>query len=244
MKAKAILIIFYFLFTNYFKSQMNYSIGLSLGLGANIYSNQNNSDKNHFSFKNGISNYVGVKILKNLDEENKLFVDITYSRKKIELEYNLNESEIPFDNKEIVGQKYSSLSLFLGYRRLINFNNLSTYVEASVGADYNDNSISSNKGNGETNNEIAEPIYFENYSNTNLGEKSYTISSNIGFGIILGYRNQFDIGILMNIPFQKIQSKESNFKYIWKYQNKEYIHNIDYIGKIYYPSLKFTYYFF
>ena len=245
MKIKIIAIIFFSMFSNSFKAQRNYSLGLSTGSGLNIYKNQGTTDSNHFSFKNSVSLFVGARILKNLDEKNNLFVDILYERKKIELEYSLNEPEIPFENQEIAGQKYSCLSFFFGYRRqIIDFNSFSTYVEAGVGSDYNVNTISSNRGNGGTTDDISEPIYYENISNTNLGEKSFTISTNLGFGFNFGHRNQFDAGLLLNIPFQKIQSKNSEYQYLWKYQGKEYIHKIEYIGKVYYPSLKLTYYFF
>jgi hypothetical protein len=233
-----------FLFSNFFYSQSNYSFGVFFGSGLNIYKNRNETDKKHFNFKNSFSAYLGARLLKQLDEENNLFADLTYTRKKIELEYVLNESDIPFSNKDITGQKYDCISLFFGYKKIIYINEFSAYLEASIGADYNNNVMVSNKGNGETQEEINEPVYYENRVNTHLGEKSITISSNFGFGFNFGGRSQYEIGFLFNLPLQKIQTKSSSYEYIWNYKKKEYFHQIDYIGSIYYPSIKLSYYFF
>ncbi|MCU7615710.1 hypothetical protein NZ698_00750 [Chryseobacterium sp. PBS4-4] len=232
------------LFSEKYYSQSDYSLGVTVGSGMNIYRNNLSSDKSQFSTNKPISFYFGAKLVKNLDEENKLFADLLVTRKKIEYEYNLNEPEIPFTNKEIFGQKYDCISLFVGYRRLFPFNENFIYIEGSVGADYNNNVMIYNRGNGQSQDGLTETIYYESSYNTNIGEKSYTISSNIGFGLNFGLRNQFDLGISINVPFQKIQTKESNFQYLWTYKNKEYLHQLKYIGTIYYPSLRLTYYVF
>lgn len=238
------LLLSLFLFTGNFYAQSSYSLGLTVGSGANIYRNSRSTDKSHFKPNIPLSLYLGARLSKNLDEENKLFADLLYTRKKIEYQYNINEPEIPFTNKETVGQKYDCISLYVGYRRLFSVNTGSVYIEASVGADYNNNVMSYNEGNGEAQEGIKETIYFENFYNTNLGEKSYTISTNIGFGLNFGTRNQYDLGLSINIPIQKIQSKESHYQYTWNYSGKSYVHQLNYLGTIYYPSLRFTYYFF
>lgn len=238
-----IILLFLLLSENYY-SQSDYSLGITFGSGMNIYKNTLPTDKNHFSSNKPLSFYFGAKLLKNLDEENKLFTDLLITRKKIEYKYNLNEYEIPFNNKEIVGQKYDCISLFVGYRRLFPLHEKLLYIEASIGADYNNNVMSYNEGNGESLNELNETVYFENSYNTNLGEKSYTISSNMGFGLNFGMRNQYDIGLNINFPIQKIQSKESNYQYIWNYKNKNYVHQLNYFGNIYYPNIRLTYYVF
>ncbi|WP_267267113.1 hypothetical protein [Chryseobacterium formosus] len=184
----------------------------------------------------------GVRLSKNLDEENKLYTELFITRKKIEFDYRLNEAEIPFNNKEKFGQKYDCISLFVGYRRLFFLNENAIYVEGSVGADYNNNVMSYNEGNGESQEALNSVLNFENFYDTNLGEKSYTISSNIGIGLNFGSRNQFDMGLSMNLPFQKIQTKESNYQYLWNYKNKNYLHQLKYVGTIYYPSIRLTYY--
>lgn len=239
-----ILILFSFLSSGNFYAQSNYSLGFIFGSGANMYKNSLPTDKSHFKSNKPMSLYIGARLLKNLDEENKLFADLLYTRKKIEYEYNINEPEIPFTNKETVGQKYDCISLFVGYRRLFPMNESLIYIEASIGADYNNNVMSYNEGNGEAQEGIKETIYFENFYNTNLGETTYTISMNIGFGLNFGSRNQYDIGLSMNIPTQKIQSKESNYQYSWNYMNKNYIHQLLYFGNVYYPSIRFAYYIF
>ncbi|MDQ1098331.1 MULTISPECIES: hypothetical protein [Chryseobacterium] len=238
------LFLFLLLFTGNFNAQSSYSLGLTVGPGVNIYKNSLSTDKNHFKPNSPFSLSLGAKLVKNLDEENKLFADLLYTRKKIEYEYNINEPEIPFINKEKVGQKYDCISLYVGYRRLFPMNTSLVYIEASIGADYNNNVMSYNEGNGEAQEGIRETIYFENFYNTNLGEKSYTISTNIGFGLNFGTRSQYDIGLSLNIPIQKIQSQESHYQYTWNYSNKNYVHQLSYLGNIYYPNLRLTYYFF
>ena len=240
---KTAIITFFFLAGSYY-SQSDYSLGVTVGSGMNFYRNDIPTDKGRFSPNKPISFYFGAKLVKNLDERNKLFADLLVTRKKIEYEYNLNEPEIPFSNKEIFGQKYDCISLFVGYRRLFPWREHFIYVEGSVGADYNNTVMSYNKGNGESKDGLTETIYYESCYKTNLGEKSYTISSNIGFGLNFGWRNQFDLGISMNIPFQKIQTTESNYQNTWNYKNKYYTHQLKYIGNIFYPSLKLTYYVF
>lgn len=237
-------ILVFFFFSEIYYSQSNYSLGITFGSGLNIYKNNLSTNENHFSSNKPLSFYLGLRLSKNLDEENKLFSELLFTRKKIEYEYNINEPEIPFTNKEVVGQKYDCISLFVGYRRLFHMNEKLIYIEASIGADYNNNVMSYNEGNGESQNGLNDAVYFENFYNTNLGEKSYTISTNIGFGLNFGLRNQYDIGLSLNFPIQKIQAKESNYQYIWNYKNKSYVHELNYIGNIYYPSIRFTYYVF
>lgn len=232
------------LFSEKYYSQSDYSLGITVGSGINIYKSNLSSDKSQFSPNKPISFYFGAKLAKNSDDENKLFADLLITRKKIEYEYNLNEPEIPFSNKEIFGQKYDCISLFVGYRRLFTLNENYIYIEGSVGADYNNNVMSYNEGNGESQDGLSETVYYENSYNTNLGEKSYTISSNIGFGLNFGQKNQYDLGISINIPIQKIQTKESDYVYTWNYKNKDYFHQLKYFGNIYYPSLRLTYYLF
>lgn len=232
------------LFSEKYYSQSDYSLGITAGSGINIYKSNLSSDKSQFSPNKPISFYFGAKLAKNLDDENKLFADLLITRKKIEYEYNLNEPEIPFSNKEIFGQKYDCISLFVGYRRLFTLNENYIYIEGSVGADYNNNVMSYNEGNGESQDGLSETVYYENSYNTNLGEKSYTISSNIGFGLNFGQKNPYDLGISINIPIQKIQTKESDYVYTWNYKNKDYVHQLKYFGNTYYPSLRLTYYLF
>lgn len=225
-------------------SQSDYSLGVTLGSGVNIYRNTLSADKGHFGSHKPMSLSLAVRLSKNLDEENRLFTDLQLTRKKIEYEYLLNEPEIPFSNKETFGQKYDCLSLFVGYRRLFPVKESMLYVEGSIGADYNNNVMSYNEGSGESQDDLVGTVYFENIYNTNLGEKTYTISANIGLGFNFGHRNQYDIGISINIPVQKIQSKESSYQYLWNYRNKNYIHHLNYLGNIYYPGIRLTYYLF
>lgn len=240
---KAAVMCLFFISETYY-CQSDYSLGITFGSGINFFQNEILIDKNHFSTSKPLSTYFGAKLIKNLDEENKLFADFLVTRKKIHYKYDLNEPDIPFINKENFGQKYDCISFFVGYRKLFPMNEQYLYFEASVGADYNNNVMSYNGGNGESQSGLSETVYFENFYYSNLGEKSYTISSNIGFGLNFGERNQYDVGISMNIPIQKIQTKESNYQYTWNYRTKEYVHQLKYIGHIYYPSLRFTYYVF
>jgi len=223
-------------------SQTDYSLAITFGYGINFFENQNTIDKNHFRTNKPLSPYFGARLLKNLDEENKLFADFLITRKKIQYRYDLSEPDIPFINKENFGQKYDCISFFVGYRKLFPMNEKSLYFEASVGADYNNSVVIYNEGTGESQSGLSETVYFQNFYYANLGEKSYTISSNVGFGVNFGYRNQYDIGLSMNIPFQKIQTKESHYQYTWNYRTQEYIHDLKYVGRIYYPSLRLTYY--
>lgn len=104
--------VFLIVISNFCYSQNNYSLGIFAGSGLSVYKNTLDTDKNHFIFKNSFSAYFGARLLKPLNEKNNLFADLSYSRKKIEFEYNLNEPEIPVNNKDITGQKYDCISLF------------------------------------------------------------------------------------------------------------------------------------
>ncbi len=244
MKVKCASLLLLLISFNHLFSQSDYSLGVSFGYGMNIYRNSNSTDKNHFTFKHPFTANLSVKLIKNMDENNKLFAEVFYTRKKIEFEYNLNEPAIPFKNREIIGQSYDCISLYVGYRKVISGNALSTFIDLSFGADYNTNVLVSNKGNGQAQDELDGTVFYENYGNTNLGEKSYTLSSNIGAGLIFGTRNQYEIGAFLNFPFYKIQADVSGYQYIWKYEDKQYVHQLNYKGQIYYPSIKVTYYIF
>jgi hypothetical protein len=74
------------------KGQSNYSFGVFAETGVNIYKNALPTNSEHFKFKNSISTNVGVKILKELDERNLFFTDIIYSKRKIKLSYQINET--------------------------------------------------------------------------------------------------------------------------------------------------------
>lgn len=224
--------------------QSNYSLGISSGAGINIFRNDYSTDKDHLKFKNSVSANLGIKLIRQLDEKNSFFTELLYTRKKIEVKYDLNESTIPFDNKDVVGQKYDCISLYFGYRRVIEKFTHALFFEASVGADYNNNVVVFNRSQGQATEEINQPITFEIFINTNLGEKTYTFSANAGFGVVFGPRNQYQMGVFMNIPFHKIQSDASQLSYTWNYNNRSYQHQSSYLGKIYYPSLRLTYYVF
>nr|WP_314494464.1 hypothetical protein [uncultured Chryseobacterium sp.] len=241
---KLFYILTFLIFSKICYSQSNYSLGVIFGPGINIYENKLNTDRNHFKVKNPISISFGVRLSKNLDEENKLFADLLFTRKKIEYEYKINESQIPFTNKDIMGQKFDCISLYVGYRRLFSLNEKLLYIEASVGADYNNNVMVYNRGSGQAAQDLSDTVFYEGIYETNIGEKSYTISTNLGFGINFGWENQYDLGLSLNFPFQQIQNTESTFQYIWRYKTNEYVHDLKYIGNIYYPSLRFTYYLF
>lgn len=228
-----------------FYTQSSYSLGVHIGGGVNIYSNKYDTDENHFKFNSPISGNIGVKLLKYMDEKNAFLLELNHSRKTIEFDYDLNEKEIPYKLKDNIGQKYSTISMHVGYRRTLPSFKLQKFFEVSVGADYNSNVIVSTRGNGEgTDVEFSEPILYTNFYNTNLDEKSYTLSANLGFGVNFGSRNQYEFGAIFNIPFQKIQKKTSQYQYEWEYQDQIFSHRLDYLGKIYYPNLKLTYYIF
>ena len=245
---KIFFISFTFLFTvisfNTIAAQTNYSLGISTGIGLNFYRNYYSTDENHFKFTSPITPFLGLKLIKRLDEKNNFFTEILYSAKKIEFKYNINEPEIPLNNEDIISQKYASLSMYFGYRRVIEKYTHALFFDASFGADYNSNVMISGRGNGEATAEISETIYYEGGGNTNLGEKSFTLSGNLGFGCLFGARNQYEIATFINIPLHKIQTEPSNFYYIWMYKNKEYVHQLNYFGVVYYPSVKLTYYIF
>jgi hypothetical protein len=229
---------------NRISAQSRYTLGISLGAGVNIFRNHNSTDTDHFKFRYPISGNLGIKLIRQLDEKNNFFLELIYTRKKIEFKYDRNESEIPFNNQEITGQKYDCISLYFGYRRVIEKYTHALFFDASFGADYNNNVIVTSKGYDEATDEILYPVSFDGLVNTHLGEKTYTISANAGFGIMFGTRNQYEIGAFVNIPLHKIQTETSQLYYRWDYNNKDYTHQLTYIGKIYYPSLKLTYYIF
>lgn len=244
MKKNTVLVFMFF--GSLISAQVDYSVAIFGGPGINIYDNSYETDKRHFKFKNSFSGFIGVRLTKALGEMDHLFMDAVITRKKIEYEYKLNEPEIPFNNKDIIGQKYNTYSIYFGYKRIIPSYILQIYFESSVGADYNRNVVFFGRGNGSF--EDAPPnedsITYESIAQTNLGESNITMSGNLGFGINVGKQNQFDIGLIFNFPFQKIQSKVGTFDMKWEYERKQYRHHLEYLGNVYYPALKITYYIF
>ncbi|KNB61424.1 hypothetical protein [Chryseobacterium sp. Hurlbut01] len=96
---KAAVMCLFFISETYY-CQSDYSLGITFGSGINFFQNEILIDKNHFSTSKPLSTYFGAKLIKNLDEENKLFADFLVTRKKIHYKYDLNEPDIPFINKE------------------------------------------------------------------------------------------------------------------------------------------------
>ncbi|WP_294231676.1 hypothetical protein [uncultured Chryseobacterium sp.] len=229
---------------NSLSAQSDYKLGISTGAGISIFRNHQPADASHISFNKPISAHLGIKLLRQLGEQDNFFAELMYTRKTIEFRYNLNEADIPFDNKDVIGQKYDCISFYFGYRKVIEKYTHALFFEASLGADYNNNVVVFNRSEGQATEEINQPISFEEFINTNLGEKTYTLSTNAGFGVMFGTRNQYELGAFINIPFHKIQSKASQLSYTWNYNNKDYVHKSSYLGEIYYPSLRITYYVF
>lgn len=241
MKVPKLILLFLSTIYSSVSAQTGYNFGLTVGSGLNLYHNSEPSDKNHFDFKNSISFYVGGRLIKNVDEKNNLFFEAIYGIKKIEFQYTLNETEIPANYSEIYGKNYSVFSIYFGYRRFINMYSYAFFLEGSVEGDFNNNyAISGRSGFGTTNDV---PIYGEYQHVENLDEKTITTSANIGAGINFGKENQFDLGFGLNFPFQNIQKDPSEYKVLLKYNHRDYTHSLKYIGKIYYASLRFTYYF-
>ncbi|MCJ8153772.1 hypothetical protein MKJ01_08405 [Chryseobacterium sp. SSA4.19] len=232
------------LFPTFICAQSGYKLGIFSAAGVNIYNNRLTNDDAHFRFTSPVTANFGIRLIRQLDEKDHFFAELLYTRKKIEFKYSLSEPAIPFSNQETISQKYDCFSVYAGYRRVYERYTHALFFEASIGADYNTNTVVSASGSGEATEDLSGPIFYQSLINTHLGEKTYTLSGNLGFGIMSGTRNQYEIGAFVNIPFHKIQSETSSLDYTWNYSGREYRHQLRYIGSVYYPSLRLTYYIF
>lgn len=232
------------LFPTVIRAQSGYKLGVFSGAGVNIYNNRLTTDAGHFRFTSPLTANLGIKVIRQLDEKDHFFAELMYTRKKIEFRYSLNEPAIPFSNEETISQKYDCFSVYAGYRRVYEQYTHALFFDASIGADYNTNSVVSASGSGEATEDLGGPVFYQSLINTHLGEKTYTFSGNLGFGIMSGARNQYEIGVFINIPFHRIQSETSSLDYTWNYGSREYRHQLRYTGSVYYPSLRLTYYVF
>lgn len=245
MKRGFPILIFIISVTQKVRSQSYYSLGIQTGAAVNIFSNSLETDRTHFKFTMPLSGSVGIKLLKHLDEKNAFVAEFTVARKEIKVRYSLSEENIPYSYQEFTSQKYSVLSGHLGYRRTFPSYTHQKFIELSGGVDFNSNTVSAGSGNGNgTAEELTEPLLYVSSAYTNLGEKTQTFSTNLGFGVNLGPRNQYELAVLVNIPFGSIQQNVSFVQQEWKYQQNTYLHSLEFLGKIYYPSVKLTYYVF
>lgn len=223
-------------------SQKKYSLGFSLGLGKNYFVNSFNKDEKHFEFNSPNSLLLGIQFVKLINQNNQIVTQFSYSTKKVKLEYNTNEPEIPYNVNEIITDKYDCLSLSVGYRKPIKIWKKSIFAQIDLTSDYNVNFAQSNSGTGNGTRDFNEEILYKSFILNNLGQKSFTIGTTLSSGFYLGKNKKSEISLNVNIPFNNIHNKTSNYQYVWQYQGKEYVHNIDYKGKIIYPSIKYTFY--
>lgn len=109
------------------------------GAGVNIFRNNHLADAEQSRFKNPVTAQLGIRLIRQLDDKNNFFAELMYSRKTIAFRYDLNEIDIPFRNRESISQKYDCISLYFGYRRVVEKYTHAFFFDASFGADYNSN---------------------------------------------------------------------------------------------------------
>lgn len=229
-------------------AQEKYSLGFSFGLGKNYYKNSYQTDGNHFKFENPTSISIGSQFIRHLSSKNHIVTKLEYISKKLQFEYNLNEPNIPYSMNEIYTEKYNVISLSFGFRRTILLKKVQTFVEIDFTTDYNLNvavgSEGEGKGIGDSNIPLATDLLYSNFGKDHLGEKSYTFSNNLSIGFNFGRKMQYELSGNINIPYNKIQKSTGQYLYQWSYDGNEYNHNLDFKGRIIYPSFKFAMYVF
>lgn len=225
------------------------ALGISFGLGKSLYRNKFETDNNHFKFNNPTSINIGMQYIRYLSSKNQIILNFDYTSKAIEMEYKLNEPNIPYSLKDNISEEYRSLSLSIGFRKTFLIQKkIKPFTEISLNGSYNinDEIVSSGNGNGTSNQELSvdNELLYNNLGTNNLGEESLVLGTNLGVGLIFGKKNQYEIIGNINIPFTQIQNRTSTYRYLWQYQGKTYNHNLNYKGAIFYPNLKFVYYVF
>lgn len=241
-----LLLIFCILLSQNINAQEKYALGFSFGIGQNYFNNKFETDGNHFKFDNPASILIGAQLIKYINAKNQIVAQLNYTSKRVKFEYNSNEPNIPFNENAIIIDKFDCFAIAFGYRRSIQISNVITFIEIDLVTSYNVNFAQGSVGSGSTDDSatITEPILYQRTIINNLGQESITIGSNFTFGFNFGKKKSSELSFNLDIPFSNIQSKTSNFQYIWQYQGLEYTHNLNYIGRIIFPSLKFTYYVF
>lgn len=243
MKHLITYIIIFFYFISY--SQKDLSIGLNTGFGLNKFNNELPYNRNHFSFNNATTFFIGGQMLKAIDDNNKIICQLNFFRMRNSLTYNLNEIEIPYDETITNNQNYSVLSLGVGYRRY--FINQKLFLGVDLFMNYNSLSSVSSSGNGagRQNDQVLEgDLTFTSFGTDPFDDNKLTLATGFNLGTHLGKKKQFELSANIMIPHMNINNKTSTFNQIWLYNDKEYTHSIEYIGSILFSSIKFTYYVF
>ena len=224
------------------------ALGISFGLGKSFYQNKFETDSNHFKFNNPSSITIGMQYIKYLSSKNQIIFNIDYTTKSIEMDYTLNESSIPYSVKDNISEEYSSFSLSIGFRKTFLIQKkIKPFAEILLNGSYNINDEIVSSGDGNANDKqisLDNQILFKNLNTNNLGEESTVLGTNLGIGLIIGKKNQYEIIGNINIPFNQIQNQTSTYQYQWQYQGNTYNHNLYYKGVVFYPNLKLVYYVF
>jgi hypothetical protein len=239
------LIVILFVFQNSI-AQEKYALGFSFGLGKNYFHNDYATDTNHFNFESPTSIAIGTQLVNYINPKNQVVLKLGYTSKKVKFEYETNEPDIPYNVNETIVDKYNCLSLSAGYRKPFHVGTLTMFAEIDLVADYNVNVAQAAEGTGNGTGDVSipldGPIVYQAMGIDNLGQKSVTVGSTVALGFNFGKRKHSELSLNINIPFNNIQNKTSHYQYIWQYQGKEYLHELDYKGSIIYPSVVFTYY--
>lgn len=230
------------LLANFSPAQNQNMLGLTAGIGMNIFYNHLSTNSSHYNFNRSFAALAGVKALKILGNGDSFYGEFLLERKKIVVKYDFNEPEVPFEDTEKLGQKYMVFSLGLGYRMQSFTFSERFFAETGILLDYNQNSVRSLAGYGSATGNLTGSIDYKYYFNSNLDERTWSAGAKVAAGYSFGSEDQFDISLALNIPFSKIQKNESEIYYEWKYGREVFRHDQKFIGKIYYPTLTLTYY--
>ena len=204
-------LIFICLHSNSTNAQDSSAIGFCIGLGKSFYKNKFETDNNHFKFNNPSSITIGMQYIKYLSCKNQIVFNIDYSNKAIELEYRLNEPNIPYTVNDNISENYSTISFSSGYRRTFFApKKFKPFTEIALNIAYNINDEIVSSGNGEGINKQEIPmngsILFTSSNTNNLGNESFVLATNISVGLIFGKKKNtklVEIYIFHLIKFKK-----------------------------------------
>ena len=114
---KIFCFIFIIIISTFSQSQQKWAAGINIGFGKNYYSNDYQTNPNHFSFESPMSILIGAQFIKFTNKNSQIVEQLSYTTKKIQLNYKTNETNLPYEVNEEVTDKYDCFSFSIGYRK-------------------------------------------------------------------------------------------------------------------------------
>lgn len=219
--------------------------GIGIHTGANIFSNEFSYDKSHFSFTKPVT--MGFSVIGNtkLNDNYSLMSKLYYTNKKINIEYNLNEPDIPANGQDNIYYKYDAFGLALDLRRYFHLKKLSIYTSVGLFYDYNINSETGLRshvsGTDATDTSVVSSI---SSLIDNFGETKGVFGTGINAGFVFGKKHKSELNFFAQIPFGKLQKSPFIVDNRWHYNNQDYVHTMNARGYLYYCGIAYSYYIF